>query len=78
MVSYELDGEQYLAVAVRTAVWTFKLGGKQEQEAAPAFAGGVAFARIRDLRRGHSAGLSLRHLDRQPVGAGTALRCVCV
>ncbi len=35
-ISYEVDGQQYVAVALGTSLWTFKLGGPLEPQAAPA------------------------------------------
>ena len=34
-MSYEVDGEQYIAVAMGTALWTFKLGGTLKPQPAP-------------------------------------------
>jgi quinohemoprotein ethanol dehydrogenase len=39
-VSYEMDGEQYLAVPIRATVWAFKLGGKIPARAQPLLAPG--------------------------------------
>jgi quinohemoprotein ethanol dehydrogenase len=38
-VSYEVDGEQYIAVPMSTTVWAFKLGGKLSAAATPAVSG---------------------------------------
>ena len=34
-MTYEVDGEQYVAVAMGTALWTFKLGGTLQPQQAP-------------------------------------------
>jgi plastocyanin len=35
-MSYEIDGEQYIAVAMGTSLWSFKLGGSLPSRPAPA------------------------------------------